>query len=327
MKLLLTGRTHTWSVGGSLERYLRGRGVDLTVVREEEFIEYPGATLAARCKARATRGFTAHMLNESLLSAARESNPRAVLVVKGDFLQKRTLRKLGDAAKTVLISLDDFFPVKDNACSRRVRDAAPEYSLVYTTKRHNVAELQEHGVRNVRHILPAYDPAVHRRCWADGFRWDRDSIFIGSFEPERAEILGAVAGRFRVDVFGDRWPSGGKICAGPASYGEVRVDLIRRSMTAASFLRKNSRDEITDRPFELAGSGIPMLLEESELQRAVFGDAALYFSGADDFIMHLARLREDPSELAERSFTALQLVLGGHTYAHRFNEVAEALGL
>lgn len=322
-RILIAGRLHPWSIGSSLVRAARKQSFDVFTLAEEDHFTYHQnvGVLAA-----GPLGWAYLRHNVALRRESRRVAPDLIFVVKGDWIAPQTVQHMTRVAPTFLVSLDDFFPVRQNFISRRVRAASVRYTGVFTSKRHNLAELGEIGVRNVQYFVPGVDPLVHPRVE----RLESppiDACFVGSFEDARAGMLqeaARLAPEVRFSIHGSGWPS--TTDAVRPLYGPDKLIEFARSKSALSFLRRNNRDVITDRPFEIAACGLPLIAEWSEDQAAIFPPdvAALYFRTPRELVLRVRETIADPRRAADRAAVASRIVLG-HSYDRRFNEFMETV--
>jgi spore maturation protein CgeB len=83
---------------------------------------------------------------------------------------------------------------------------------------------------------------------------------------------------------------------------------------------------LTDRPFEIAASGVPLVAERSEAQSELFpeGEAALYFDCVDELAMNVKVLSSD-RHLGLRLANAAYEIAARQTYDSRFDEIVRVL--
>ena len=171
----------------------------------------------------------------------------------------------------------------------------PLYDIFFTTKSYGVDELRALGCLNPVFVANAYDPALHRPL--DLAPGDREQFggtitFIGSYEPERAAEISAIAAAgLPVRVWGAGWPSATSspddlTIEGRALYGEDYVRTLCASDINLCFLRKLNRDQQTTRSVEIPACGAFMLAERTQEHEALFreGEEAEYFDSVDELI-------------------------------------------
>lgn len=288
----------------------------LRVVRLTTRASQTRAPLSARIAAAAYRNgvdlFTPDPLdvNTRLTRAIAAERPDLLWLDKALAVRPETLR----AAKASLPSLVIAGYSPDDMGQRHNRSTAfsrhlPLYDIFFTTKSYGVAELQALGCPNPVFVANAYDPELHRPldlAPGDRERFGGGVTFIGSYEPERAaEIAAIAASGLPVRVWGAGWPTGGESPAnltveGRALYGDDYVRTLRASDINLCFLRKLNRDQQTTRSVEIPACGAFMLAERTSEHQALFaeGEEAEYFGSIDELIAKCRFYLEHPDKRA-----------------------------
>jgi spore maturation protein CgeB len=213
------------------------------------------------------------------------------LVIKPNFL--RQARRLNPGIKIIGYSPDDSMNPSNQ--SRRFLDLLPLYDLFCTTKSYNCAELQALGCRSTFFVDNAYHRGFHEPIpvsAADRASFGGDVAFIGSWEPERAESIRALANRgVRVRIWGDGWqnmrnPPPNLQIEYRALFGQSYVKAINGSKINLCFLRKQNRDLQTTRSIEIPACGGFMLAEQTDEHLRLFekGVEADFFSSDSELL-------------------------------------------
>jgi spore maturation protein CgeB len=213
------------------------------------------------------------------------------------------------------------------------------YDLHVTTKSFNVAELPALGARDVFFVDNAFDPETHRSLdlgEAERRRFAADVGFVGTFEPERAETMLALARQgVRVTVHGGRWERFRGRHENLVIRGEVLDGLdYARAVNATKinlgFLRKAYRDLQTTRSIEIPACGGFLLAERTDEHRRLFAEGieAEFFASFDELhakIAHYLGHEEERRRVAAAG--RRRCLTGGYSNAERLESVLRHLEL
>lgn len=210
------------------------------------------------------------------------------------------------------------------------------WDAIVTTKRHNLAELEQRGAQAALYVDSAFDPRIHYGSPVSGSR--RYFVgFIGAARPDRSTLpstFSSWAPRESV-IYGPRWRRQ------PSSWYARGVDMLPQVdgahfATAASgittglvLLNSANRDQHTCRSYEMPACGLVTLAERTSEHQAMLEEnhEALFFDSLAEAKAQLDRLRSD-LWLAQQISTAGQkrIVGGNNTYAARARQITEDLG-
>ena len=178
------------------------------------------------------------------------------------------------------INHDDFQSRYRLNKSRVQANAIPEYDQILTTRVVNVDEIRPLNPR-VEFFPFAYEPTVHRPVPIppdEAGRWDADVVFVGTYAPHRAGVLErlvtAVPARYA--IYGGSWNklSTRSPLRPHLRSGNIFKDDLAKAIGGAKislgFLRRENRDDYTQRTFEIPACGGLMLMERTERQSAFF---------------------------------------------------------
>jgi len=237
-------------------------------------------------------------INAALRANVRDQQPDIVWIDKGTAITAatlRALRRLRPGVRLVHYNPDDPFGGFGYAGWRTFLAAITEYDIHFVPRRENVAEYTRRGARQVVQLVPAWGfaPEVHRPVAVDGEtlgRYGADIGFVGSFEPDRARALLAVAqAGLNVRIVGP-WPraylSRNMSHTPVGAFGADYAKAICSFKIALGFLRKGNRDQHTSRSVEIPACGVFMLAERSQEHQSLLaeGREAEYFSSAEELI-------------------------------------------
>ncbi len=237
-------------------------------------------------------------LNQAVLTALSQSRPDVLWCDRSLDIRPETLRAaklLNPSLKIVAYSVDDMLRQPHNQ-SALYRRSIPLYDLHVTTKSYNLDDLAALGAKHILFVNNAFSPRVHfpmRLSPATRLKYGGLVGFIGTYEPERFEMLLALAEQgIPVRVWGGSWPERLRSAA-PNLRIEGR-DLMADSYRLAlnsfdislGFLRKISRDVQTTRSIEIPACGCFLLAERTDEHCALFKEdrEAAYFSSTEELI-------------------------------------------
>jgi len=215
-----------------------------------------------------------------------DHRPDMVLVDSSQMFGPGFLRRLRDLGVKGLSYYTPDDAMNPRGLKRPLKASLSDWDVFFTTKTFNVAELRAAGVRNPRLIGKAFDPVLHRPLEpaAAGEDYERfDLVFAGTCERERLASLNALAeAGYSLVVYGG--DMGGwkpqnvhpTIVIRSHAFGEPYVQALHHGKIALGFLRKQSRDQITQRSMEITASGRPMLAEKTAEHDEHFVDGVEY---------------------------------------------------
>ena len=207
--------------------------------------------------------------------------------------------------------------------------ALSSYDAIFTTRRANVDDFRNCGVRAVYYLPFGYDPDVHRP-WPNNGRTatPSDVLFVGGCDSDRLPMIGAlIDAGLDVALFGGYWDRHSK--TRPYWRGMADQDTIRSASAAARvclcLVRRANRDGHVMRSFEAAAIGGCMLAEDTADHRELFGpqDHAVRYFGTMAEMVQQAKMLVADAEMRRRLSFGLRkrLALGSHTYANRLAEM------
>ena len=341
MRVMLYGESERFGSGAwCYAEALRDLGHELVAFSDGERLE-PARRLWARAYAKVARRPWEpyrHSHTGALRRLAAAERPEAVIILKGLFLSREDvfdLRRTG--AWVVNINHDDFFSRNRNNWSPVQRRAVPAYDFIFPTREVNVAEIRPLNP-NVEFFPFAYHPKLHRPVEVpavDRERFAADVVFVGTWEAPRARLLEALvlSVRARYAVYGEQWgnlPPGSplKPFIRPPVWGDDLCRVVGSSKIALAFLRKENRDDYTQRTFEIPACGGVLLAERTHrhLQYYREGAEAEFFdaSNADELASKVHKLLAD-SDFREslRANGMLALKRQQHTYTDRLSRLVQ----
>jgi len=324
----------------------------------------PGSTAEMRMRALAALGFSVTGVDSAAGPISARRNPIQYLAIKirrpmdvagvnarltkdgpsaeivwidkGVTIRPETLATLRARAPAVFVigySPDDM--MNRNMSSHFFRRTLPFYDVFFTTKTYNVAELRDLGCRRVIFVPNAYDPATHRPLARPGGGSGVDVGFIGTYEPDRANLLARLAGAgVPVVIRGNAWePMKRQGIPGltfqPAVIEDDYAAAIGTTRINLAFLRKSNRDLQTTRSVEIPACGGFMLAERTAEHQDLFAEGveAAYFEGAEELIAKTRHYLAHEEEWARIADAGLARCLrDDYSYAGRLRAGLEEAG-
>jgi hypothetical protein len=274
-----------------------------------------------------------------LNNEVKRFQPSIIIVQKGLHLSYDDVMSLRQGGCWICnVNHDDFFSANQNNWSQIQRHAIPAYNYIFTTRSVNVTEVFPFNP-NVEFFPFAYYPRIHRLLEIppdEKEKWDADVVFVGTYEKPRATLLERLAlnPSIRLAVHGAQWSKLSR--SSPLRkyvYScDLRFDDLCKAMRGArislGFLRKENRDDYTQRTFEIPACGGLLLAERTNRHLSYFkeGLEAEFFNS------------ESSNELCEKVFLLLNnlqrsdkirlagqeaVLRGRHTYNDRLQRVLQ----
>lgn len=266
-------------------------------------------------------------LRQELLTISAAGKPDLVLAVKSVLYDQNII--LDMTGKRVHLSFDDVSN-PDNI-SPQYLAAEAGWDLIATTKRHNIPELQQRGVKSSLFIWGAYDPK-YRQNRKPVLQRDFNAGFIGAARPDRTHlprILRQLHPELCTVIYGPRWrrsyPFGLRGV-------EIRPNVTRESFTDAAnsiqvglvLLNSDNRDQHTNRTFESPATGQMVLAQRTPEHEELFDDGreALFFSSLEEIPGLVLQISKQPHRLQAIAEAGFRKVVGGrNTWSDRVEEI------
>lgn len=301
------------SDGRALAQAFRRLGHNLIELDEEDYVPWRWEGVGPKASRRLLSPLWTKDYNESVLRQASSSFYDFVLVFKGNLLKPDTIRSLTDFGKPIF----NFYPDTNFVdYGKNIPEALHLYDCVFTTKSfHGEREMQQFGVKDLRHVRHGFDPEVHRPIPLSAevkTHYCCDVSFVGCWSPENEErILYIVTNRpdLKVKVYGLGWNHssrefkmrmGNNLLGG--AFGDelsivycaskINLGLLRRAQSD-----QNIRDQTTARTFQIPATKSFMLHEDTLEVRTFFEDGKeiLLFRGNEDMVEKIDIALKTPS--------------------------------
>jgi len=309
-RVLFVGDLNFYSKGASRLAALRQSGADVEAIPHTPTGGDTHGFVAPSLAFRVAWKFGIHLdseqVNARLRNRVRQSPPHLLWIEKGNMIHPATLRYIRATAPATVIasySDDDMFNPLNR--TRSYAASLKYYDIVFTTKSYNAdpSELPALGARRCLVVDKAYDPKQHfpiKLTDQDITTFGADVGFVGSFAPERAEVVEYLAANgIPVRVWGNGWTNYAAQSSNLRIEGRPLVNTtadlaftkgICATRINLGFLRKINRDLQTDRSIEIPACGGFMLAERSGEHERLFEDGkeAVFFDSNEDL---LAKIR------------------------------------
>lgn len=343
MRIILYGEAQIEGTGAwCYAKNIRQLGHELFLYKNDEGLEMYDHSLfwkiIRRLNGRAiiSRHHKKHF--DGLLKLAEENKPDIIIILKGIHIGRDDVMALKNHALFVVnINHDDFFSHNKNNRSKRQFESIPAYDYIFTTREVNVGELMPYN-KHTEFFMFAYDPDIHFKqslTAEEQIKYAADVLFVGTYERPRAVMLEHLMENsdFNLAIYGNDWHKLNKkspLHKYVRSYTGIWMKEMAKAITAAKitlgFLRKENRDEYTQRTFEVPVSGGLFLAERSGFHKTVFEeDKEAVFFDADN----LQELKEKIEFLLINKSVADNIREAGHakvingkfSYQDRINQL------
>jgi hypothetical protein len=322
-RLAIIGSFDGTHLGGSIWRAATHLGIDIAKFDVGDAGRGNRILRAALWRFGGRRLPGMHRLSKSVVAGCRQSEPE-VLIATGAApltgLALRSLRAMGIVC--VNYSTDDpWNPVLHASWHLRV---LPEYDIIFTTRRANIASFSDIGCGDVRYLPFGYDEWLFcpQARTFDGPA--PDVLFVGGADRGRVafmtEFLRTGPRVALVGGYWERFPAMRPYALGQRS-PEALCALTAAAKVNLCLVRQANRDGHVMRSFEIAALGGCMLAEDTAEHREIFGpdgEAVVYFRTPREAAERARSLLADPAECARLSEAVRARILGGaHTYRDR----------
>jgi spore maturation protein CgeB len=339
MKCLLYGEaTSPGSGAWCYAETLREMGHEVFVFNENNKLDRYAKRLIPRAYHKITgKLWEAHrrLHVTALHETVRREQPEIIIILKGLYITPEDVYAMrASGAWVVNINHDDFFSQNNNNWSVIQRGAIPAYNHIFTTRLVNVEEVRPHNT-NVEFFPFAYYPRIHRPVpipKSEQKRWNVDVVFIGTWERERCQLLEYLVTRVpaRYAIYGSQWDKVRR--RSPLKPFLHRKTIVMDDMAKAisgaqlslAFLRKENRDDYTQRTFEIPACGGVLLAERTPMHKTIYkeGKEAEFFdpTSPNELTQKVSRLLDDKQhQEALRRKGRAALLQQRHTYRDRMD--------
>jgi hypothetical protein len=272
----------------------------------------------------------------SLVDRQRDTGAGALLSTGLCPLDDRGLSALGRAGvlRANFSTDDPWNPVNG---ARWFLRALPEYDVIFTPRRANVADFCRIGCPRVEYLPFAFEPTVHfpeKPNAQFAARFGCDVAFVGGADGDRLPYVDALgAAGLSVRVFGGGWD---KFWRWRSRWGGHVLDSEYRQAVAHArvqlcLVRRANRDGHVMRSFELPAMRSCILAEDTPEHREIYGPPAdatvAYFNTLDEMVAEAKRLVEDESRRDQMATRVFERVVkrSKNTYRDRLAQMVDVI--
>lgn len=264
-------------------------------------------------------------INAKLLSLSREAKPDVAVVAGGHRITGPTIGKLRTyGIKTVLWTIDapiNFQPILQ---------AAPLYDHIFCQGTEAVEILKAQGISGVHWLPMACDPEIHQRIEMtdeDDRTYSRDIAFVGSYYPNRWEILKTLD-EYDLGIWGPGWHRASNVNSRRIQLADVNLPVVewRKIYSSAKIVviihYQDGRIpcyQASPKVFEALACGCFVLVDNQRDVFNLFKDHRhlVKFDGADGLIEKIDYYLTHPEERKTIAMQGRKHVLSHHTFLHR----------
>jgi len=293
-KLLYIGET--WEGSTCRDRMLALQSLGNEIVPFDTTRYYVAGPRLLRSIAHRTNiGLSVLRINKGLQSfISRMRSVDYVWVDRGKWISPNTLKRIKEKFRIPIIHYTPD-PQLFYHRSQLFDSSIPEYDLLFTTKRFELAEYKRRGARKVVLTFPAFEktrffprtPSEEARE-----RYESDILLVGHYENHYAHCLAVAAqSNSRVRVWGPHWIRNRRRhkrsrfeISGEGIWGEEYPQALCSTKIALGLLSKYIPETVTTRTVEIPACGVFMLGERTGDHLTLFeeGKEAEFFDSDEE---------------------------------------------
>jgi spore maturation protein CgeB len=332
MKILFSGyhNPHFVTITEYIERAIQSLGHALTIYDDRQHL-IPGRL---RSKIPFLSKLDLHYLNSKYISLAKSCKPDLAIITGGHRIAADTVKKLRQRGIiTVLWTIDapiDF---------QTVLNAAPRYDHIFCQGTEAIEILSQHSISNAHWLPMAADVDDHHAVEVtDRIKaaYGNDVAFVGSYYPNRAEILTHLA-MFNLGIWGPGWdhllkehPLHKTVRGGPIKPVEW-VKVFSASRIAVVIHYQDGAipcHQISPKVFEAMACGIFVLVDDQKDVFRVFEDGKhlVKFTSVGDLKEKITYYLKNPEERKTIAMAGRAEIQKKHTYSHRVQQLLSIVG-
>ena len=308
LRVLVAGELWWGSTLRACAGALRRHGCVVSTVDEWQYL--PQATsLALKVLCRLAERWQIDGYNEAILRACERFQVDVFFTVKGNYIQERTVRALGERGVTTV----NFYPDTSARTHRALEfESLRAYRVFFVAKGFQAADARGWGVAEPIFIPHGYDAEVHRELAGFGAAKAPEVCFVANRTAHKEELLDAAIREWPempLRIYGGGWGMA-RISEGIRSRwegwapaGDAYAEVLQRYLINLAILSgkvdgASQGDETTTRTFEVPACAGFMLHERTPEVLTLFreGEEIGCFDGARELVekvqWHLAHRAE-----------------------------------
>ncbi|MBF0330309.1 MAG: glycosyltransferase [Candidatus Omnitrophica bacterium] len=277
------------------------------------------------------------LMNIGLLAVHERERPDLCLCVGGHTVLPATVAKIRSRGTPVALWTTDppepyYFP--------NIAAAAPFYTEVFCAGSEAVDILKAVPGVKPHWLVFCCDAKIHapvELTASERSKYGRDISFVGSYYPNRAEILSGLVD-CRLGIWGPLWDREKRYpCLKPfIENGPVDVDVWKKIYQAAAMVvvihyqdGHNPCHQASPKIFEVMACGAFILCDEQKDVRMLFNDGEhlVFFKDGADLKEKAAFYLSRPEVRQKIATAGRAKVLAEHTYIRRFEQMFNIMGL
>ncbi|MFH1879123.1 MAG: glycosyltransferase [Candidatus Omnitrophota bacterium] len=274
-------------------------------------------------------------LNKRLMNCVDAETPDICLIVGGHHILPDTVRYInGKNIITVLWTTDSpwYF---DN-----VLKAAPAYKHIFCAGTEAIEIFEREGIKGAAWLPFACDPDYHKPaglCASEKARYGKDVVSVGSFYPNRAEIMEKISD-FDIGVWGPYWdrigafsPLRGKVTDVKINYSEwVKIYSAARVVLVLHYDdKKTPCYQASPKLYEAMACGAFVISDNQRDVKNLFenGKHLVIFNSVEDLREKLKFYIANEDQRAAIAMAGYKEVLEKHTYKDRIRVILDKTGI
>jgi len=260
-----------------------------------------------------------------------------LILVSGIFSLSKDVFHLISKEGIFLVNFLTDDPLSKRSKSKYFLNTLSFYDLIISTKRRIINDLYSYGARRVEFMFYAFDPFLHRLPDQElsevTKKFECDISFTGTGHIERLPYLNYISenlSKYKLNLYGKNWE---RIKAnrwnkkGDAQDNDLRLSF-QKSKISLCLLRKTSRDDSTQRTFEIAPCGGCGIYEDTPEHREILFDYPDYgfFKSPEDLTEKCKWLLENPQEINYLRKIGREIICNdNNTFYKRLNNIMDLL--
>jgi hypothetical protein len=215
-----------------------------------------------------------------------------MFVMKGTDLKAVTLKRIkinNPSIKLICFNPDD--PFNKASSNSDILATIPLYDYYCIWTKYLDNQLLEAGAKQIIYLPFGIDNEIIYPVEA---AYQYDISFVGNGDAERHQLIESLNGEiikrgldYKIHIFGSNWPfMGEKVLIHGQRNGIELLKTISASKINLNLLRKQNKNSINMRTFEIPAANGFMMHEESEEAKIYFSDSVevVYFKSIDDLV-------------------------------------------
>jgi spore maturation protein CgeB len=330
VRLCIVGDQTGTHIGGSLALAAMQMGWEVRVLASSDAWAGPAWVQRFYWHLMDRRPVRLRAFSNRVAKVCAEWSPDVLLTTGFAPVDRPTLKRAGSLGIFRLNYLTDD-PWNPKSGSRWFRDALPDYDLVCSPRRSNLADLAGIGCGNLEYVPFGFGPELHfpeALSEEEAAKLACDVLFVGGADADRVPWIRAlIDSGLSVGLYGNYWERFPE--TRNQARGSAEPALLRKATAAAKvaicLVRKANRDGHVMRTFEIPAVGACMLIEGTEEHREIYGKegrTVLYFNDIPEMVTKAKGLVDNEPERLRLKMEAHRLIVeGGNTYAHRLRHM------